>query len=150
MTRCSHCGGTGRAYQRNLEPYPVPHIRKRMIPYGHAVEAAVRDGSLIGAPFLFAASCPHTGKDAFTRATEFTHKEKGKLLAMALPEGADASEFRYPALPVFRFGVSLMVIVDQKTLEQQHAIGNTLIAAGLDVVLLIGGIGSGSMRFEAT
>lgn len=147
MTRCSHCHGTGRAHQRNPEPYPVPHIPRRMIPHGLGVDAALHAGTLTCAPYLFSGICPTTGKDAWALATEHMRKH-GEGTAMVLPEGVNASEFRFPALPVFALGVSLVVFAYGMPLEQQRTLGDALIAAGLDVVDVLGGVG-GPLTFKA-
>lgn len=147
MTRCSHCHGTGHAYQRNPEPCLTTRTPRRMIPHGLGAEAALRTGSLTFAPYLFCGTCPRTGKDSWALASEHVRK-RGEGAALVLPEGADPTEFRFPALPVFASGVSLVVFAFGMPLEQQRALGNTLIADGLDVVDVVGGI-DGPLTFKA-
>lgn len=147
MTRCNYCGGTGHAYQRNPEPYPVPNIPRRMIPHGLGVEAALKTGSLTCAPYLFCGKCPRTGKDAWALATEHMRKH-GEGTAMVLPEGANPREFRFPALPVFALGVSLAVFAYSVSPEQERELGEALIAVGLAAVHVLGGP-TGPLLFEA-
>ncbi len=148
MTRCPHCHGRGQLSDPNqrIDTTTRPQA-KRMIPHGLATEAALRAGTLEVAPYLFCGTCPSTGKDRWELATE-TMRTRGEGTAMVLPEGANPAEFRFPALPVFALGASLVAFAYGLSLRQQHALGNLLIATGLDVVEVVGGNGD-PLTFKA-
>lgn len=139
MSFCPHCHGSGRHPSRAPQPYTTTRLPpKRMIPHGLAADAALREGTLKFAPYLFCGTCPHTGKDRWALAAAHI-AVRGEGAALVLPEGEDPAGFRYPALPVAEFGVALVAWAYGLNPEQQHALGHALIAAGLDAVHVLGG-----------
>lgn len=149
MTRCPQCHGRGQLADPNQRVDTTTRTpAKRMIPHGLATEEALRAGTLDLEPYLFCGTCPSTGKDRWELANERI-RTYGEGTAMVLPEGSNPADFRYPALPVVdEFRGSLAVFAYGKTLKQQHVLGNTLIAAGIDVVHVTGGI-DGPLIFKA-
>lgn len=149
MTRCPHCHGRGQLAAPNQRIDTTARApSKRMIPHGLAAEAALRAGTLTLAPYLFCGTCPRTGKDRWSLATE-TLRMRGTGSALVLPENEKVEDFRFPALaPDDVSGVCLVVFAYGSSDDQQHAIGHALIAAGLDVVDVLGG-SLGPLQFKA-
>lgn len=149
MTRCPHCHGRGQLTQSNPRIDTTTRTpAKRMIPHGLAAEAALRAGTLTLAPYLFCGTCPTTGKDRWELATE-TLRMRGTGSSLVLPEGENIEDFRFPALaPDDVSGVCLVAFAYGNSAEQQHVIGHALIAAGLDVVDVLGG-SLGPLQFKA-
>ncbi|MBN8923357.1 MAG: hypothetical protein J0I96_09730 [Rhodanobacter sp.] len=149
MSRCTHCHGTGQAFQRSPVPYPAArtHDPRRMIPHGNEVMGVLRAGTLQHEVHLYCGTCPRTKKDRWALAAERIAK-CGAGTAMVLPEGGDASNFRFPPVDVGPLRVSLATFAYGLDQEQQHALGHALIAAGLKSVAVLGGPG-GPLRFEA-
>lgn len=119
-----------------------------MVPYGNEVMAALRAGTLKSTVHLYCGTCPNTKKDRWALAAAHIAK-CGPGTAMVLPEGSDPVTFRYPALDIWPMGISLAAFVYGMSGEQQHALGHALIAAGLDVVDVLGG-SLGPLKFKAT
>jgi hypothetical protein len=158
MSHCPHCHGTGHAYQQPPTPYRSTRVpdSRRMIPHGNEVMAALRAGTLEREVHLYCGTCPSTKSDRWALAAARIAK-CGTGTAMVLPEGADPSDFRYPALDVGQIGVSVAAFAYGLSREQQHALGHALLAAGLQRVAVLGGLppdgpmglDAGPLMFEA-
>lgn len=118
-------------------------------PFGIAVAERVRsDGAPAGGVQLFIRPCPVTGMDAWALA-EQVRKDAGPGAAMVLPIGADPAEYRWPTIPIrFAEWPALVVWAYSMTAEEEAFYGEGLIAAGYDVVDVLGGP-TGPLRFKA-
>ena len=141
MTQCPQCHGTGREAQHPSTPYQTARVpdSRRMIPHGNEVMAVLRGGTLEREVHLYCGTCPSTKRDRWALAAAHIAK-CGPGTAMVLPEGADPSAFRYPALDVGPMGVAVAAFAYGLSREQQHALGHALLAAGLQRVAVLGGL----------